>query len=104
MRGHRIDLLQHRPVLAHQRAILEFGFQLRGVRIEVQHQSSVMKASAAGDFFLISIEEPTLNVRSVSGDLQPERNVLAIEGDGGVPQARQRLSHGGGRDGEQESS
>src|SRR5580658_6518496 len=109
VRRDRIVLLQHRPVLADQRAILQLGFDLRGVGIEVQHQRSVMKACATSDDLVVSVEQPTLKVRSIASKLEPERNVLAVKSDGGVPETCQRrrrvgLSKGGGRDCEEESS
>src|ERR1700691_564839 len=102
MRRDRIVLLQHRPVLTDQRAILQLGLELGGVGIEVQHKRAVMKACAAGDDLVVSVEQPTWDVRSIARDLQPERNVLATKGDGGIPKTCQGwgvcLSKGGRRD------
>ena len=103
MRRDRKSLLQHRPVFADQRAILQLGFQLGRIGVKIQNQRSVLKTATAGYHLIVAIEKPTLDVRSIARYLQTERDRFAIKGDTGVPQARQRLSHSGGRDGQEES-
>ena len=59
--------------------------------IEVQRQRAVLELPAGRRHLLVAVEEPSARACAAAGDLEAERNLEAVDDDGGVPEAGEWL-------------
>src|SRR5260370_1409382 len=89
-----------------QRSAGEVGLQAAAVLIEVQTQRTFLDLSAGGGHAFVSVEEVALERAAVGGELHAEGDVGAVDGDGAIPPAGERLrdQRGGGKNGSGDES
>jgi hypothetical protein len=66
-------------------AVLHRDAQLGRIVGEVKNQDAVCEASAGVRDILIAIEEPTLDVCSIDGDIRPKWNLDVVDPNGRAP-------------------
>src|SRR5258708_39743369 len=74
-----------------QRSAGEVGLQAAAGLTEVQTQRTLLDLSAGGGHAFVSVEEVALERAAAGGKLHAEGAVGAVDGDGAIPPARERL-------------